>query len=85
MPKPVRKPTLTTDPLIAKALAALDQVFVDHEDHTWKQIGRCVYCHDCDMRLYQGRIPKDHTNVATARKQREPSTTTEMRARWNKD
>ena len=28
-----------------------------HKDHKWKQVGRCVYCEVCNMRLYQGRLP----------------------------
>jgi len=25
----------------------------------WRQVGRCVYCGSCDVRLYQGRVAKD--------------------------
>jgi len=66
----------------------IDGVFdniAKHNEHAWKQIGRCVYCDDCGERLYQGRIPKSHTNVVSGRKKPvEPASTTEMRARWNK-
>lgn len=29
----------------------------EHADHKWSQRGRCVYCDDCQTRLYQGRLP----------------------------
>jgi len=69
---------------IIKALEAFDNELGRHASHTWKQIGRCVYCDDCKTRLYQGQIPKDHANIAS-NKPREPQATTEMRARWNKN
>jgi hypothetical protein len=31
--------------------------FADHADHTWSQQGRCVWCDDCGIRLYQGTLP----------------------------
>lgn len=30
-----------------------------HENCVWKQVGRCVYCADHDVRLYQGEPPKE--------------------------
>lgn len=30
-----------------------------HAQHTWAQVGPCVYCADCDVRLYQGQLPAD--------------------------
>lgn len=64
----------------------LNETFAFHADHCWEQVGRCVYCVDCNTRLYQGHIPPDHTNV----KERSyntgtPKSTREMRARWNMD
>lgn len=29
----------------------------DHASHKWSQVGRCVYCDDCNVRLYQGKLP----------------------------
>lgn len=54
-----------------------------HEDHTWEQVGRCVYCADCAERLYQGYLPKERRQPR--RVPVEPKSTQEMRARWNKD
>lgn len=68
---------------IQDAWKAFDDMLASHEGHQWKQIGRCVYCHDCDVRLYQGTIPRgqlQHRQVP-----REPKATTEMRKRWGKE
>jgi hypothetical protein len=69
--------------MMEKALQALDDLLTAHEAHTWEQVGRCVYCADCAVRLYQGRLPKN--KVPPRRLPPEPKTTTEMRARWNKE
>lgn len=29
----------------------------DHAEHKWSQVGRCVWCDDCGVRLYQGELP----------------------------
>lgn len=29
-----------------------------HRDHLLRQVGRCVYCDDCNERLYQGTLPR---------------------------
>ena len=56
-----------------------------HIDHTWKQVGRCVYCDDCGVRLYQGKLPPDRREAARKRSPVEPPATTDMRKRWGKD
>jgi len=38
-----------------------------HADHTWSQHGRCVYCDDCDIRLYQGKLPARGDQKANAK------------------
>ena len=66
----------------------LNQLFGRHDAHTWTQIGRCVYCADCNERLYQGTIPPSHARVKTPRRWDEPvnpAATRNMRERWNKD
>lgn len=57
-----------------------------HTDHIWQQIGRCVFCVDCDTRLYQGRIPPSHTKVRVRSywDAADPKATTTMRERWGK-
>jgi len=35
------------------------QIFAAHAPHTWSQIGPCVYCDDCNERLYQGQLPEN--------------------------
>lgn len=30
-----------------------------HEPHRWEQVGACVYCTDCNVRLYQGDLPEN--------------------------
>jgi hypothetical protein len=65
----------------------LNQLFGKHDEHTWTQIGRCVYCADCNQRLYQGTIPATHTKVRASSRWVEasdPSATRNMRERWGK-
>lgn len=60
--------------------------WLEHAGHVWEQVGRCVYCHDCGLRLYQGRIPASHTNVyRRSAGSSSPRATDEMRRRWGKD
>jgi hypothetical protein len=73
---------MTIDP--DKILAAFEASLRAHDEHTWEQIGRCVYCADCQTRLYQGRIPTSHTQVRRRRQGQEPKSTTAMRERWGK-
>lgn len=56
-----------------------------HDDHAWQQIGRCVYCHDCQERLYQGSIPTGHTNIKKPADSVTPKATRDMRSRWGMD
>lgn len=37
----------------------MDNPTLGHEGHTWEQVGLCVYCVDCEVRLYQGTVPAD--------------------------
>jgi hypothetical protein len=70
----------------AEAVNAMFAEIARHDDHAWQQIGRCVYCHDCQERLYQGRIPASHTNVKVLTpRSGTPKTTRDMRARWGMD
>jgi hypothetical protein len=64
-----------------KALKALDDLLTAHEHHTWKQVGRCVYC-ECGVRLYQGHLPINRRG--NSKSSPEPTATTEMRQRWGK-
>jgi hypothetical protein len=75
---------MTDGPIMDAVQALLDEI-AKHEDHWWEKVGRCVYCRDCNQRLYQGTIPPDHTKVVTATPSRAPRATQEMRARWGKD
>lgn len=57
-----------------------------HEDHLWEQVGRCVYCVDCELRLYQGRIPLDHTKaIERPARWTDTKATNAMRNRWGMD
>jgi hypothetical protein len=55
-----------------------------HYPHTWRQVGRCVYCDDCGVRLYQGRLPADRKQPKP-KPRPEPESTKRMRQRWGKD
>jgi len=59
---------------IQDAWKAFDDMLASHEG---------VYCHDCDVRLYQGTIPKGQAQHRQM--PREPKATTEMRKRWGKE
>jgi hypothetical protein len=74
-----------TDGPIMDAVQALWDEIAKHEDHTWEQVGRCVFCMDCHQRLYQGTIPPSHIKVRRRRQGQSPKATQEMRARWGKD
>jgi hypothetical protein len=67
---------------VRRALESFNELLELHEAHTWKQVGRCVYCDDCQERLYQGRLPAERKPAR--RPPPEPAATTEMRSRWNK-
>jgi len=69
---------------VGQAVEAFFAEIAEHDDHAWQQVGRCVYCHDCGLRLYQGTMPKSHEKVYVP-SPRTPKATQEMRARWGKD
>jgi hypothetical protein len=55
-----RKPL--TDEERIKSIAAIDSwlaTIKSHEPHEWQQVGPCVYCVPCNIRLYQGTLPED--------------------------
>ena len=31
----------------------------EHVTHTWVRVPPCVYCEDCNVRLYQGELPQN--------------------------
>ena len=67
---------------VEDAWKAFDRMLTEHQEHEWRQIGRCVYCQPCNVRLYQGTLPKDRKPAPS--RPVEPSATTEMRKRWGK-
>jgi hypothetical protein len=66
-------------------LAAFKAVLTEHEPHTWEQIGPCVYCADCQVRLYHGTIPPGHPRLSAKRMTKAMKDNQEMRERWSKD
>lgn len=68
---------------VEKFLNAFNEHLDLHEAHTWEQVGRCVYCADCQERLYQGYLPKDRRPQKRAPST--PKATREMRQRWGMD
>jgi hypothetical protein len=87
MPPPVRSPEAQAayDKKIAyRAVEAMFEETLKHEDCEWEQVGRCVYCNDHGIRLYQGTIPKDHAKRYVRGRQRNPATDV-MRQRWGKE
>jgi len=65
------------------AWKAFDNMLAEHQEHEWRQIGRCVYCQPCNVRLYQGTLPPNRKPKRSAPV--EPPATTEMRKRWGKN
>jgi len=51
-----------------QALEKLAAFLAEHEPHRWEEVGPCVYCADCNMRLYQGSLP-DHKDPSRAARQ----------------
>jgi hypothetical protein len=77
--------TMTSE-MRSKVVRVLNDIASGHDQHTWMQIGRCVYCVDCNKRLYQGTIPQSHEKVKAPRRAwtADPSATRKMRDRWGK-
>lgn len=48
-----------TDKVIKEFLASLTA----HDEHEQKQVGPCVYCVPCNVRLYQGKLNKEKRNA----------------------
>jgi hypothetical protein len=73
-------------PTPEQAWAAVAEMVAEHAEHTWYQLGRCVYCRDCNRRLYQGTIPETHREVCSApRRQADSGASARMRQRWGMD
>lgn len=69
-----------------QAMGAYVEGLVACDGHTWEQVGRCVYCVDCNRRLFQGTVGSKHKKVRTRPwdAARDPEKTQTMRARWGK-
>lgn len=39
-----------------------------HGDHEWREVGPCVYCEPCGVRLYQGSIPPEKDPALAAKR-----------------
>jgi hypothetical protein len=75
MPKPVRSPERQSAFFWDRFVKSLAK----HDEHTWAKVGRCVYCVDCNTRLFNGDIPREHQNVGTfPTKPKQPDTATKM-------
>ena len=37
----------------------LTELLETHGEHRWEEVGPCVWCADCNVRLYQGTLPDD--------------------------
>jgi hypothetical protein len=47
---------LTRDP--AADPAPQTDLIQEHRPHRWEEVGICVWCVDCNVRLYQGNLPE---------------------------
>lgn len=50
------------------ALEGLAAFLAEHEPHPWREVGSCVYCIPCGVRLYQGGLP-EHKDPGRAARQ----------------
>ena len=41
-------------------------MIADHVDHEWVQMGGCVWCDNCQLRLYKGRLGNPENKVRQA-------------------
>jgi hypothetical protein len=76
-----------TPEMRAEVVRVVNDIASGHDQHTWMQIGRCVYSVDCNKRLYQGTIPESHEKVKTPRRWDEaadPAATRKMREHWGR-
>jgi hypothetical protein len=39
-------------------MSSLDAVLAEHDAHRWEAVGLCVWCADCNVRLYEGDLPE---------------------------
>ena len=44
---------------VADIYQSFTVLLYEHADCKWSQVGRCVYCDDHGVRLYQGDMPKE--------------------------
>jgi len=68
----------------AQIVEALERPSKEHGDHKWHQVGPCVWCGPCGVRLYQGTMPKDHPVWCEPIQQRRATDADKMRERWGK-
>lgn len=67
----------------AAVAAALYEMLDAHQAHPWHQVGRCVFCGPCNVRLYQGTVPADHPRwVKPFDRSKDPAS--RMLDRWGK-
>jgi len=36
---------------------------MEHKDHIWVEVSPCIYCDDCNVRLYQGTLPDNQEEM----------------------
>ncbi len=60
------------------------QVFI-HDSHQLEQVGRCIYCTDCNVRVCQGQLSAEYIEHHPPKpKPRKETSADRMRERWNK-
>lgn len=67
-----------------KTLIQLNPEVANHIKHPWRQVGRCVYCGPCGVRLYSGIIPDKHPKEPKPIKAVGSDPASAMLAKWNK-
>lgn len=60
-----RQPTPEEVEAGRRALEAFEARLAEHERHRWAQVGPCVWCDDCDVRLYNGQLPRERNPEAS--------------------
>ena len=59
--------------------------WLEHDKHQFEQVGRCIYCTDCNVRVGQGQLSEEYKKAHPPKpKPRKKTSVDEMLERWGK-
>lgn len=50
---------MSDEPIPESVLDAVVDLLTSHAEHPWSQVGSCVWCDACGIRLYHGDLPDE--------------------------